>query len=311
MADNGPVLPVLKVVGGLLGLLGWLFFLGLQRVWRATFGWLFTTLAGLLEEVRIPIPHFHDPRPLTGVAAWLRSLNRNVSTALARAADASEHLAVWLFSRVRLAFSWMKREIESLPGDVLHLGEWIARVYVPRLVRHLWHAFTKGWSRIWKYIRSQIPAMLRLLKRYGRDIARQAGRELHHWTKNLHLFAWLERKVIGFIRAAAKRLIALERHFVPKGLRKWLAAIFPIFGIAWLLGNSWRRLGEAVLRWSYRMVRGFIAWFGHLDDTISMKDVVYESQKLVPLALDTMDFWISEFHAQKLAPGPVDEPPNA
>jgi hypothetical protein len=301
--------PVLKVVGGLFGLLAWLFFLGLQRVWRSTFGWLFTTLADLLDAVHIPIPHFADPHPFGNVAAWLRSLNRNVSHALAVAADASEHLAVWLFSRVRLAFAWIGREIEHLAADVLHMGLWVVRVYVPRLIRKLTHQIVRGWAMIWKYLRSQLPAIWRLLKRYGRSIAHQAGVELHHWVKGLRAFAWLEGKLLRFVRAASRRLVALERRFVPRGMRKWLAALFPIFGIAWLLGQSWKRLGEGILRWSWNMVGAFLAYFGRLDGAHSIDTLTHQAERLMPIMIHEVEFLISEFNPSRLAPGPVKEPP--
>lgn len=311
MAGEDAGLGVLKVVAGLFGLVSWIVLLGLQRVWGATFGWVFRTLGTILDDITIPIPFRADLHPFGSVADWLRSLDRNVSHALAAAALGAEHLAVWLFTRLRFVAHLLGRELRALANELVAQLLRLVTVYLPRWLGRLMRQVTRGWARIWHYVRSQLPAIWRLLKRYGRSIARAAGRELRHWLKLLKRFLWLERKLLGFIRSAAHRLTALERKLVPGRWRKWLAALFPIFGISWLLGSSWKRLGRGLLRWSHDMITAFLRYFGRLDDAVTLENLTEEAQDLVGVMTRALDFWISEFDAERLAPGPIDRDPNA
>jgi hypothetical protein len=237
MADSGPGLPVLKVVGGLLGLLSWVFFLGLQRVWRWTFGWIFTTLAALLDAVRIPIPLHSDVHPFGAIADWLRSLNRNVAHQLALFADRSEHLAVWLFSRVRLAFSWVRREIENLAADVLAMGLRIVRVTVPHLVARLLRFVWKELRALGRYARRMIPKLARQLFRFSKWATHEILKGARHvgflwkWFKAVVRLHW--RAILG----AWKAIRGIEHRLVPKRFR----------GLGFLFGGNVQAVGSWLL----------------------------------------------------------------
>lgn len=291
MANGGPVLPVLKVVGGLLGLLGWLFFLGLQRVWRNTFGWLFATLADLLDVVHIPIPHFADPHPFGNVAAWLRSLNRNVSTALAVAADASEHLAVWLFSRVRLAFSWIGREIEHLAADVLALGLRIVRVYVPNLVRRLLRFVWKELRALGRYARKMIPKLARQLFRFSKWAAHRIAAAARHvgflwkWAKAVIRLHWRA------IRGLVSRALRLERKLLPKGFRKLFVAALGPLGLLWLMTDTFRMFGKWLSRQPLEDIR---EWVADATEAVNFcKLAAYEYDVAVHVVLPALDKIVS------------------
>lgn len=303
-------MPVLRVVGGLFGLVIWLFLLGLQQVWRFSFGWLFTTLAGLLDDVAIPKPWGGHFRPLHGVAQWLRSLDANMRHALAVAANDAEELAVWLFSRLRHTFALLGREIEGLSRDVLTQFLRLVYVYLPHLVRKLAVLVAHSFVNVWRSFNKLSARLIRYTLHFGKQLAHVLVQDAKRLRGFLKVEKWIAGLVYRLARSLSKRLLALERHFVPKGLRKWFAAIFPIFGIAWLLAQNWKRIGAEILHWSYNMVTDFLRYFGRLAETQSIDGLTRDAQKMVPELVSLLDFWISEFHSERLEPGPTIKPPT-
>ncbi len=302
-------MPVLRVVAGLFGLFTWIGFLAVQRIWRATFGWLFDTLAGLLDQVTIPIPFHSDVHPFGSVANWLRSLSHNVYALLGRLALDSEHQAVWLFSRLQLAFRWTGREIEGLARDALTQILRTIYVYVPHLIRKAVSGLVRKAVNLARGFVKLEAKVARYALRFGKALAHQIANEARHFTWFVKLEKTLARKLYGIIRSASKRLTHLANALVPKRFRALLYAALPFLGLAWLLGQNVKRLGKDILHWSHDALTWFLRYFGRLTDPHSIEDLTREAQGLVHVMVKELDFILTEFHAERLAPGPVDEPP--
>ncbi len=302
MADTKSGPPVLKVVGGLFGLLSWLFFLGLQRVWHFTFGWLFKTLADLLDRVGIPTGFFGTKHLFGSVSAWLRSLDRNVANQLAHLADQSERLAVWLFSRLRLTFGWIGREIEGLAGDVLGFAARLVRVTIPRLVGRLLRFVWKELRKLGRFARGLAKTVYALRHKFGKFLLWTTRKffKLQLWAvKRLgHLFTFFWGHVFHLIG----RVLALEHKLIPKGFRKPLLAALGPLGLIWLISDSAITFGKSIVRWSYKEATALARYFGKLDDPIDLHEFVAVEKELTKLILHELAFIVSEFKPEKLAP---------
>lgn len=250
-------MPVLRVVAGLFGLVGWFAFVGLQRAWRITFGWLFSTLADLID-VGIPIPRFSDPHPFGRVADWLRSLDHNVYAQLGYLALQSEHLAVWLFSRLRLMFSWLGREVEGLAGDVLAFAVRLVKVTIPRLVGRLLRALWREVKAQARAFRTLLTSLSRKLLRLGHALVRVAlkdARDLLHFTR--WTFGTIRRNWKA-ISGVAKMLRKLLDRFTPTQFSGLLAHALHSLGVPWLLATNVKRIGAWIMRLDIAAVWEFV-----------------------------------------------------
>jgi hypothetical protein len=249
--------PVLRVVGGLFGILAWIVLLGLQRVWRSTFGWIFRTLAALLDKLVLDVKFVHW-EPFGGVADWLRSLDRNISYALAIAANKSEHLAVWLFSRIAYVVRLLGREIDGLAADVVGAFTRFARATIPRLVRSLLKLLWRTVRGIVSYARKMIPQLLRKITRFAKWATNQISRAARHLG---FLWKWAKyvlRKHWQAIRAALKLGDRLLAKLTPKGFRKLLLFAFGGLGILWVITDNVRLVGKWLAREPVQDVREWV-----------------------------------------------------
>ncbi len=309
MAGESEGAAVLRVVAGLFGLVTWLGFLALQRIWRVSLGWVFTTLADLLDAVKIGLPHLGSVKPFGHVAAWLRSLSQNVYSLLGRLALDSEHQAVWLFSRLQLAYRWTGREIEGLARDALTQLLRTIYVYIPHLIRRAVVGLVrKAYDLARGFVKLEVK-VAKLAFRFGKSLAHQLANEARHFAWFVKLEKALASKLLSLSRSVSKRLIHLTNSLVPKRFRALLYAALPFLGLAWLLGQNVKRLGKEILHWSHDALTWFLRYFGRLTDPHSIEDLTREAQGLVGVMVKELDFILTEFHAERLAPGPVDEPP--
>lgn len=302
-------MPVLRVVAGLFGIVAWIGFLALQRGWRVTFGWLFNTLAGLLDAITIPIPFHSDLHPFGAVAHWLRSLDHNVYSQLGVLAIKSENLAVWLFSRLRYALAWVGKEIEGLAADLLTQILRLIYVYIPRWLAQFGRRLAQGFARTWKYLRATIPTLRRYVNALRRNLVKSLARTFHKLAAFAKLERWILGKFLSFERAVNKRLLNLLLAFVPKRFRKWLLATFAPLGIIWLLSQNWIRLGKAIVKWSHDHLSAWIAYFVHWTEPQDIATLIGHCEALVPVVLKEIDFLASLSDPEKLAPGPTQGPP--
>jgi hypothetical protein len=256
VADTPDLAPILKPLFGVFALVGWVILIGLHLVWRATFGWLFTTLADFLD-VGIPIPHFGDLHPFGSVADWLRSLDRNVDGALVGAANRLEHAAVWLLSRVGYFFGWIAREIEGLALDVEHALLRLVRVTIPRLIRAALRRVWRELRALARYARKMIPRLARQLFRFTKWATHQIAAGARHLAV---VFKWIKAVVRlhwRVISALLKRALRLERALMPRGFRRLFVAALGPLGLAWLLTDNLLRLGKWLARLDYGAVYEF------------------------------------------------------
>lgn len=255
--DSAPGPPILKPVFGILAAIGWLLLMGLHVIWRVTFGWLFTTLAGLID-VGIPIPHFHDPHPFGHVADWLRSLDRNVDNALVTAANQLEHVAVWLFSRLGWLISRVPHELVALALAVEQKFIRLIRVTVPHLIRDLLRFVWRELRALGRYARKMIPKLARQLFRFSRWAAHEISKGARHlgfvfkWAKAAFLLHW--RAIMGIWR----RLKSIEHALVPKRFRGMVAKALKLLGLEWLFGANIIALGAWLLALDIGPVREWV-----------------------------------------------------
>lgn len=249
---------VLRVVGGLFGLVGWFAFLGLQRAWRQTFGWLFRTFADLVD-VGIPIPRFRDPHPFGHVANWLRSLDQNVYAQLGYLALQSEHLAVWLFSRLQLMFSWLGREVEGLAGDVLAFAVRLVKVTIPRLVGRLLRA-------VWREVKAQARAFRQLFTVLGRKLLKLGRALVRVAIKDARSLLRFSRWTLGTVRRhwkAISGVVAMLHKVLNKLTPRQFSGLFAhalhSLGVPWLLATNVKRIGAWVMRLDIGAVYEFVS----------------------------------------------------
>jgi hypothetical protein len=80
--------------------------------------------------------------------------------------------------------------------------------------------------------------------------------------------------------------------------------------LLWLFGDSVRRFGAGVLGWSYNLVSAFVRYFKRLDEPFVLEEFIAVERELTHLVLHELEFIVSEFKPQKLAPpGPPFGPP--
>lgn len=303
-------MPVLAPVFGLLAVVGWFALIGLHYLWHYTFGWLFRTMADLLDRVGIPTGVFGTKHLFGPLSSWLRSLDRNVDHGLVSAANDLEHVAVWLFSRTGHFFSRIVSTLTGLALGVEHALAKVVRVTVPRLIRHALSFVWRELRALGRYARKMIPLLLRKIAGF----AKWATHKIVAGARHLGvLWKWV-RAVVALhwriIRALVKRALRLERALLPSGFRKLLVAAFGPLGLLWLFGDSVARFGRGVLGWSYNLVSAFVRYFRKLDEPFVLAEFVAVERELTHLVLHELAFIVSEFKPERLAPpGPPFGPP--
>lgn len=273
----------LKPVFGIFAVVGWLVLLGLHVVWRFSFGWLFTTLADLLDAVSISGLGIHI-KPFGSVSAWLRSLDRNVDYAFVHAANNLEHTAVWLFSRVGHVLGWIGNQIAAVALGAEHAIRKLIRVTIPRLVHRLLRALWSEVRRIVNYARKMIPKLLKQITRFAKWAKHEIAKGARHlgflwkWAKAVLKYHW------KIIRGALKRLHALERKLTPKGFRKLLIGALGPLGWLWLVTDGMLHFAKwmarqplgAIVEWVTDEVEGLA-----LADMCDMADFVVDVNEYV------------------------------
>lgn len=303
-------MPFVQVVGGLFGLLAWVVLLGLQRIWHYTFGWLFTTLAGLLDNVSVSVPGWHRIHVVGPVSAWLRSLDRNVAHALAVAALDMEKPAVWLFGRARWALHRIAQEVEGVAADAFHA---VRRLYLrtlPRLARRLLRLFTRLLRAVRRVARHALRYAIRQahrVLRFARHVYRWALRELRR-VRRLALHAI--RTVLRALRAVYRRLHRLERFLLGKGFRKLVVGVLRWLGLHWLWAFPMLLVGRAIARWSWHVVTAFVRTFEAYGNPFGLADFAHALQTPTREISSFLHKRILDFTPVREAPGPPNLPPE-
>jgi hypothetical protein len=238
---NGP--PVLKPVFGVFAVVGWLVLIGLHILWHYTLGWVFTTLADLLDRVSIPTGLFGRKHLFGSVSSWLRSLDRNVDNALVHAANNLEHAAVWLFSRVGYLVGWFGRELKGLALAVEQKFLRFASVTIPRFIHSLLAVVWRELRALGRYARKMLPKLARQLFRFSKWAVHEIAKGARHvgflwkWAKAVLLFHW------HVIHGLLRRVYKVEHALLPKGFRKLFVAALGPLGVLWILNDT-------VFRWA-------------------------------------------------------------
>jgi hypothetical protein len=233
---------------GLFALLITLLLLALRGAWIYTLGALMERLA----SAKVPLPGRHDLHPLR----FLHDYNVAVQNDITAKIEKSQAVAGNLFHGFAIIIEWVAREVAATATDVLHWGQSLQRVKLPRLTRAMIiAAFPLPWltRRVAAIVAAHLPHIARLPRVKWRGLTRTqvaamiaaaAGTLVTHLPgKTIYQRIREESKPEGFTK---RRLRRLEKLLGATGAVALTTMAFRHMGLDWLRCKSLSKLGRRI-----------------------------------------------------------------
>jgi hypothetical protein len=260
-------------------ILTWVVAWGLRIIWAATIGWVFVSLAGQLDRVRLP--RIVGGGHLFGsVSAFLRSVDRNVRHALAYAALRSENAVAWLINKMWFQLLWMARELSALAHATEHALSTITvtgvekalKVTAATLGRRL--LAVTGVLSVLNLV--AIPLIRRQIVALGHRITHAVAIPAHAIAGALPRIGRLERRA----ESQAHRLTKLEKATVGIGTAAFGLALLRRLGLGWLKCDRVGRAGKAVCGMNPNLLESLLVDVAVLTIALDLRAFTRELQSV-------------------------------
>jgi hypothetical protein len=281
---------------GLFALCITLLLIGLRGAWIYTFGAIMERLSG----VRINLPGRHDLHPLR----FLHDYNIAVQNDITAKIHKSQAVSGYFFHGAAIIMAWTAREVAALGTDVLHWGQSLQLVKLPRLTRAMIiAAFPLPWlaRRVAAIVAAHLPHIARLprvkwrgltRKQVAAMIAAAAGTLVTHLPGKtiIHRIRDVER-VPSRLR---KRIKRLEWLLSATGAVALVTTALGRLGLNWLRCRRVSRVGKAVCGMDSQLLGSILADATMIIGTISIVELTRGTQRLMPAITDATGYLVRE-----------------
>lgn len=264
--------------------------IGMQKGWSVTFGWIFRTLGDMLQAVKILGLH-----PLSHVAKWLYSLDRNVYHALGVAALGCEGAASWLWHQTANQVAWVGREIADLARDTAQalgaVNTTIVKPAVKIIDRNSVVRIGKVSASLAVVVGVQIPKLIRGLADVRARVA--------HLTRTVAVDVARVNARVGTtakqMRRLGSRVSRLEKVTAGLGAVALVGTALARMGLSWVRCPNVGRAGRAVCGMDADLLDSLLGSALLLTSAISIEQLARELQEPTVLVTDALHSLVDEF----------------
>jgi hypothetical protein len=281
---------------GLFALCITLLLIGLRGAWTYTIGALMEKLAG----VKINLPGRHDIHPLR----FLHGYNVAVQNDITAKIEKSQAVSGYFFHGAAIIMGWVAREVAALATDVLHWGQSLQQVKLPRLTRAMIiAAFPLPWlaRRVAALVRAHAIPAARVAK-VRRGISRKAIAAMIAAAIGAIEAPHLPRlRLPGALRDLGKwrtrvgrRLRRLEWLLTAAGALALTTTGLKRLGLRCLLGRNGRNVGKRLCAVDSNLLTSLLTNATIIASPIGIVELTRGTQKLMPAVTDATGWFVRE-----------------
>ena len=281
-----PVWVFSELISSMAAYAAWGVLIGLAVVWSHTIGWVFTSIAGLLDKV-----HVFGRHPFGPVSSFLRSVDKNVRHTLAQAALKTENTAAWLWNHGWNDLLWMSRELANLAGATVHALA-TAAVWNEKQLASMIYAATVGrfkaiGAQLVRLIRHDIPWLIKRAKWLAAHVAHATAIAAGAAIAFPRRIGQLERKVTS----QGRRLTKLEKFAGSAAVTAAVGAALASLGASWIRCRNWKRVGREVCGMDSDLLSSLLLDVAVLTVAFNIEEFAKELQDVVGEAAGAIHDW--------------------